>query len=155
MEGEGEASNVWSPMEGKGEASNAWRLMEGKGEVSNVQRPMEGEGKASNAWRPMEGERETSFSPFSTSPPSNLLKLSSFSFDLTILLYHNSRPLFRIPSFCPWPINYDAPFDVIGPSFVVDSVWLKILSFLLEIMASRMATSYGLQTTHVNEEPAL
>jgi hypothetical protein len=42
----------------------------------------------------MEGEGETSFSPFSTSPPSNLLKLSSFSFDLIVLLYYSFRPLF-------------------------------------------------------------
>jgi hypothetical protein len=81
-------------MEGEGEVSNVRRPMEGKGEVSNVQRPMEGEGEVSNARRPKEGERKASFSPFSTCPPSNLLRPSSFSFDLTILFYHSSRPLF-------------------------------------------------------------
>jgi hypothetical protein len=81
-------------MEGEGEVSNARRPMEGKGEVSNVRRPMEGEGEVSNARRPKEGERKASFSPFSTCPPSNLLRPSSFSFDLTILFYHSSRPLF-------------------------------------------------------------
>jgi hypothetical protein len=30
-------------------------------------------------------------------------------------------------------------------TFVIDSVWLKILSFLLEIMASCMAMFYGPQ----------
>ncbi len=40
-------------------------------------------------------------------------------------------------------------------TFSIDSVWLKILFFSLEIMASRMATSYGLQTAQINEEPAL
>jgi hypothetical protein len=67
---------------------------EGEGEASNVQRPMEGEGEILNAQRLMEGKGEASFSPFSTSPPSNLLRPSSFSFDLTVLLYHNFRPLF-------------------------------------------------------------
>jgi hypothetical protein len=39
-------------------------------------------------------------------------------------------------------------------TFVVDSIWLKIPSLLLEIMASRMATFYGPQIAQVNEEPA-
>jgi hypothetical protein len=39
-------------------------------------------------------------------------------------------------------------------TFVVNSVWLKIPFFLLEIMASRMATSYRPQATQMNEEPA-
>jgi hypothetical protein len=41
-------------------------------------------------------------------------------------------------------------------TFIVDSVWLKIpFFFLLEIIASRMATSYGLQASQVNEKHAL
>jgi len=39
-------------------------------------------------------KRRSLFSPFSTSHPSNLLGPSSFSFDLTVLLYYNFRPLF-------------------------------------------------------------
>ncbi len=39
-------------------------------------------------------------------------------------------------------------------TFVVDLVWLKILFFLLEIMASHMATSYELQATQMNEKSA-
>jgi hypothetical protein len=39
-------------------------------------------------------------------------------------------------------------------TFVVNLVWLKNPSFLLEIMASRMVTSYGPQATQVNEESA-
>ncbi len=35
-------------------------------------------------------------------------------FHFTIVL---SRYL-RIPSFCPWPINYDVPFDVINPPHI-------------------------------------
>jgi hypothetical protein len=42
----------------------------------------------------MEGEGEASFSPFSISPLSNLLRPSSFSLDLKVLLYHSFRPLF-------------------------------------------------------------
>jgi len=40
-------------------------------------------------------------------------------------------------------------------TFVVDLVWLKIPSFLLEIMASRMATFYRPQAAQVNEKRAL
>jgi hypothetical protein len=94
MEGEGEASNVRRPTEGEGEASNVRRPTEGEGEASNVRRPTEGEGEASNAQWPMEGKGEASFSPFSTSPPSNLFRPSSFSFDLTVLLYHSYKLLF-------------------------------------------------------------
>jgi hypothetical protein len=39
-------------------------------------------------------------------------------------------------------------------TFITDSIWLKISSIFLEIMASHMATSYELQATQVNEEPA-
>jgi hypothetical protein len=39
-------------------------------------------------------------------------------------------------------------------TFIVDLIWLKISSFSLEIMASRMATSYGPQAAQVNEEPS-
>jgi hypothetical protein len=39
--------------------------------------------------------------------------------------------------------------------FVVDSVWLKIPSFLLKIMALRMATSYRLQAAQMIEESVL
>jgi hypothetical protein len=40
-------------------------------------------------------------------------------------------------------------------TFIVDSIWLKIFSLFLEIMVSRMATSYGSQVAQVNEESAL
>jgi len=39
-------------------------------------------------------------------------------------------------------------------TFVVNLVWLKIPFFLLEIMASHMAMSYGLQVVQLNEESA-
>jgi hypothetical protein len=38
-------------------------------------------------------------------------------------------------------------------TFIVDSIWLQIFSFSLEIMALRMATSYGPQIAQGNEEP--
>ncbi len=117
---------------------------------------MEGEGKVSNDRRPMEGEREVSFSPFSTSPQTTYLGFCPFPltsrFCFTIVL---GRYL-HIPYFCPWPINYAAPFNVTSPhTFVVDSVWLKIPSFLLELMASRMTMFYGPQAAQMNEELAL
>jgi hypothetical protein len=118
MEGKGEIFNARRLMEGEGEVSNARRPMEGKGEVSNARRPMEGEGEVSNARRPKEGERKASFSPFSISPPSNLFRPSSFSFDLTILFYHSSRPLFTHSFFYPRPINYNTPFDVTNPPHI-------------------------------------
>jgi hypothetical protein len=39
-------------------------------------------------------------------------------------------------------------------TFIVDSIWLKISSLFLEIMVSRMATSYKPQVMQVNEESA-
>jgi hypothetical protein len=38
-------------------------------------------------------------------------------------------------------------------TFIVNSIWLKISSFFLEIMASSMAMSYNLQVAQLNEEP--
>jgi hypothetical protein len=56
----------------------------------------------------------------------------------------------------PLPISYDHAFDVTSsPHFIVDSIWLKISFFFLEIMVSHMATSYGLQIAQVNKKPAL
>jgi uncharacterized membrane protein len=39
-------------------------------------------------------------------------------------------------------------------TFIVDSIWLKIYFFVLEIMALCMATSYGPQAAQMNEESA-
>jgi hypothetical protein len=95
------------------------------------------------------------FSPFSTSPPSNLLRPSSFPltsrFYFTIVLGH----YLHIPYFFPWPINYDAPSDVTSPPHIHCRFGLvEDPFFVLEIMASHMATSYGPQATQMNEEPA-
>jgi len=38
-------------------------------------------------------------------------------------------------------------------TFIVDSIWLKIFSLFLEIMASRMVTSYEFQVAQMNEKP--
>jgi hypothetical protein len=46
-------------------------------------------------------------------------------------------------------------FDVTSPPHIhFDLIWLKIFSLFLEIMASRMAMSYGLQAAQVNKELA-
>jgi hypothetical protein len=37
-------------------------------------------------------------------------------------------------------------------TFIIDSIWLKISFLFLEIMASRMATSYRPQGAQMNEE---
>jgi hypothetical protein len=39
-------------------------------------------------------------------------------------------------------------------TFIANSIWWKISSFFLEIMALRMATSYRPQTMQMNEKPA-
>jgi len=84
--------------------------MDGEGEGFYVRRSMEGEGKGSYAQRPMEREGEGYFSPLSTSPQATLLRPSYFSFDIKVLLYHGSRPLFTHFFPFPWPINYDRTF---------------------------------------------
>jgi hypothetical protein len=38
-------------------------------------------------------------------------------------------------------------------TFIIDSIWLKISSLFLKIMASCMAMSYKLQAAQMNEEP--
>jgi hypothetical protein len=39
-------------------------------------------------------------------------------------------------------------------TFIVDSIWLKISSFSLEIMVSHLAMSYGFHAEQANEELA-
>jgi len=48
------------------------------------------------------------FFPFS--PQTTLLRPSFFSFDIKVLLYHGSRPLFMHLFPFPWLINYDRAF---------------------------------------------
>jgi hypothetical protein len=62
-----------------------------------------------------------------------------------ILTFYSTMVLtvtYAFPRF-PLPISYDHAFNVTSsPHFIVDSIWLKISYFFLEIMASCMATSY-------------
>jgi hypothetical protein len=44
-----------------------------------------------HAWWPMKGEGKTPFHLFPFSPQQTLFKLSIFSFDLMVLLYHGSK----------------------------------------------------------------
>jgi hypothetical protein len=71
---------------------------------------MEGEGEGSNAWRPMEGEKEGFFHLFPLSPQVTLLRPLCFSFEIKVLFYHGSRPLFMHFFHFPWPLNYDRAF---------------------------------------------
>jgi hypothetical protein len=66
--------------------------------------------KGYNVWWPMEGEGKTLFHLFPLSPQSNFTWTFIFSFDLKVLLYHGSRPLFMHFLLFPWPINYDHAF---------------------------------------------
>jgi hypothetical protein len=108
------------------------------------------------AWWPMEGERKTPFHLFPLSPQQTLLKLSIFSFDLTILLYHGSRPLFS--PFFPFlrSKNYGCAPQCnksFTPSLLIYFDWKSDLFPFLEIMASCMVTSYEPQAVEANEKP--
>jgi hypothetical protein len=50
--------------------------------------------EGSIVWWPMEGEKATPFYLFPLFPQQILLKLSIFSFDFKVLLYHGSKSLF-------------------------------------------------------------
>jgi hypothetical protein len=50
------------------------------------------------------------FHLFTFSPQAILLRPSSFSFDIKVLLYHGSSSLFTHLFPFPWPINYDRAF---------------------------------------------
>jgi hypothetical protein len=50
------------------------------------------------------------FHLFPLSPQAILLRLSFFSFDIKVLLYHGSRLLFTHFLPFPWPINYNHIF---------------------------------------------
>jgi hypothetical protein len=100
--------------------------------------------------------RRNTFSPFHIfplSPQQILLKLSIFSFDFKVLLYHGFRSLFTHFLSFPWPINYDHAFQW-NKSYAHSLpiwFWLKISFPLLEIMVLCMAMSYGPHATQMNE----
>jgi hypothetical protein len=108
----------------------------------------------------MEGEGEGSLLPLLIFPPTNFTQtfhfyLNFFSLILTFYSTMVMAVIYAFPRF-PLPISYDRAFDVTSsPHLIVDSIWLKISFFFLEIMASHMATSYGPQATQANEEPTL
>jgi hypothetical protein len=100
--------------------------------------------------------RRNTFSPLPFFPQQPLPKPSIFPFDLTILLYHGPKSL--LTPFFPFlrSINYNcAPQCNKSSTPSLSSwFWLKIWPFpFLEIMASRMVTSYGPQAAQANEEP--
>ncbi len=87
------------------------------------------------------------FTPFHFPPNKFYSNLSFFYFLFfsLILTFYSTMVLavtYAFPRF-PLHISYDRAFDVTSSlHFIVDSIWLKISSFFLEIMASHMATSY-------------
>ncbi len=58
-------------------------------------------------WKDME---KVLFHLFPLFPQATLLRPLSFSFNIKVLLYHGSRPLFTFFLPFPWPINYDCAF---------------------------------------------
>ncbi len=98
--------------------------------------------------------KKNTFSPLPTFLPTTYLNLQFF--DLEVLLYHGFRSLFTPFLRFPWSINYDYAFRC-NKSFTPSlSIWFWFwFDFfpLLEIMVSRMVTSYGPQITQTNEEP--
>ncbi len=120
-------------------------------ECSNAWWPMEG----FIAWWPMEGEGKTPFHFFPLSPQQILLKPTIFSFDLKVLLYFGSRPLFTNFLPFPWFINYNCASPCNKSSTPSLSIWFWFWFYffhLLEIMASHMVTSYRPQVVQMNEE---
>jgi len=81
--------------------SQAWWPMEGSMFGGQWKVPCLVANGMSQAWWPMEGKGKTHFHLFPFSPQQTLFKPSIFSFDLTVLLYHGSRPL--LPPFFPFP----------------------------------------------------
>jgi hypothetical protein len=81
--------------------------------------------EGSNVLWPMKGG-ETPFHMFPLSPQQILFKLSFFSIDFKVLLYHGSRSLFA--HFFPfhWPINYNHAFWCNKSSTHSLPIWLKI-----------------------------
>jgi hypothetical protein len=110
MEGEGKGFFAWWPMEGEGKDSFAWWPMEGEGKDSFAWWPMAGEGKGFFTWWPMEGKGEGFFHLFPLFPQAIYLDLCFFSFDIKVLFYHGSRPLFTHFFLFLWPIHYNHIF---------------------------------------------
>jgi len=52
-------------------------------------------------------KKKVLFHLFPLFPKATLLRPSSFSFDIKVLLYHGSRPLFTSFPLFIWPINYN------------------------------------------------
>ncbi len=127
---------------------------------------MEGEGKGSllgGQWKVKEKVlflvangrwRKNPFHLFPLSPQPILPKPSIFPFDLKVLLYHGYRLLFANP---PFSLAYKSwsctLMSQVPPTFITNSILLKIFLLSFEIMASRMVTSYGPQAAQMNEEP--
>jgi hypothetical protein len=106
-------------------------------------------------WWPMEGKGKTPFHLFPLSPKKFYLNLHFFLWYWS-LIYHGSRPLLTHFLIFPWPTNYNCA-SWCNKSFTHSLLiwfWLKIYFPFLEIMASRMVTSYEPQATQVNEESA-
>jgi len=97
------------------------------------------------------------------------LFFTSFHFPSTKLVKPSSLPLIlnfyfttvlgrylRIPPFSfTYKLRLRILMSLIPHTFIVDSIWLKIFSFFLENMVSRMTPSYGPQVAQMNEESAL
>jgi len=81
------------------------------------------------------------------------LNLHFLSFDLKFSLYHGPRPLLTPPlPFLAYKLRLRNLMSQVLPTFIINSILLKIFPPFLESMASFTITSYGPQTTQANEE---
>ncbi len=134
----------WWPMEGEGEGF----FFGGQWKVKEKVFCLVANGKwrrRFSAWWLMEGEGKNYLLLFPLSPQPILLKPSIFPLDLKVLLYRGSRLLFVHPP--PFSLAYKSRLRTlmsqVPPTFTTNLILLKIFLFSLEIMASRMVTSYG------------
>jgi len=105
--------------------------------------------ECSIAWWLMEGEGKTPFHLFPLSPQQTLLKPLIFFFDLKVLLYHGSRPLFTPFLLFIRSINYNYASQCnksFTPSFLI-WFWLKIWPF-------SFPWNYGVAHGHILRAPS-
>jgi len=102
-------------------------------------------------------EKEKHLFPSSHFPPNKFyLNYHFFHWYQGFILYYGSRPLLMHFLLFLWSINYN-PASWCNKSFTHSLLiwfWLKISLIFLDILASRMATSYRPQVAQVNEKSA-
>jgi hypothetical protein len=102
-------------------------------------------------WKEMEKLLFTSyhFPPTNLRKPSSLPLISNFYFTMVL-----GRYLRILPFSFTYKLRSHILMSQIPPTFIVDSIWLKIFSLFVETMVSHMTPSYGPQATQMHKELA-